>query len=278
MRVSIFTPTQRPGIDVTVESIRRQSCKAKLQWILSDELFPERWTDQECQTALYELDSRRNLDTAFFKLNKKEGYKRNLAAGYNKAMEIARSWGADIFISLQDYIWVPEDGVSNFIKMYEELEVKERFKAIYTGITSITSDPPVSEITNPNGMYTIFSRPFTAQPQNIAWMDIRYRHDIAQAYTYHVCPEIEYETNWACVPRTALYDERLSYDEDFDQAVAYENQDFAYRAKSLGYHVLIDMNNQVLSLPHKQYFAEEWAEEQPLTQKNRELCETKWGS
>lgn len=269
MKVSVFTPTQRPGIDVTHFSLMRQITEAKIQWIVSDELMDERLEDETCRLASTHLD----VNYKWFNIKKREGFVRNLAASYNQAMEIARRWDADLFVSLQDYIWVPEDGIQKWVDMYRAVDNGDGYNGIYTGLCSITSDPAPDKVKNPNGMFSIFEKHYSEQPQNIEWMDIRYKKD----FHYASVPQIEFETNWACIPRSSLYNDDLYFDEEFDKAVAYENQDYAYRARSLQIDTLIDMKNRVLSLPHKKYFAESWAFEQPLTDINRKICEEKWG-
>lgn len=268
MKVFIYTPTQRPGIDVTHHSVLRQKTEAQIKWFVFDELLDVREQDVDCTNNLDD-----DIDKTFFNHPVKEGAIKNMALGYNIGLEEARKWGADLFLSLQDYIWVPEDGVQKFVDAYRTIEVKDDYKAIFTGICSITSDPGDDKIKDINGLYTIFNEPYTDRPQNIEWMDVRYKAD----HHFASIPQIEFETNWACIPRSSLYNEELIFDEEFDKASAYENQDYAYKARSLGIDCLVDMDNKVLSLPHKRYFADEWAIEEPLTHINRELCERKWG-
>jgi hypothetical protein len=269
VKIAIFTPTQRPGIDITAFSIARQKTDHEIFWIVCDELFAER--AHVFQSVVKPIV---NCETKHFYITKKEGNPRNLARSYNTAIDYARDWDADLFISLQDYIWVPEDGVEKFATMARKVDQENDFRAIYTGITSITADPEDDQIHDLNGLFTIFKQPYDQRPQEIEWMDVRYR--VPDSADFHFVPEIEYETNWAALPHSALYDDRLYFDEEYDAGVAYENQDYAMRAQHAGYKLLIDMNNQVLSLPHKRYFSEEWAREQPLTEVNRKLTEDRW--
>lgn len=271
MKCSIFTPTQRYGIDISAFSIARQKTDAEIQWIVCDELFAER--SNVFQQVVKPIV---NCETKHFYTSKKEGNVRNLARAYNLAMDYARDWGADLFISMQDYIYVPEDGVQKFVEMYEKVEVKNDFKAIYSGICSISADPKDDLLHDREAMFSIFKEPYDKRPEEIEWMDVRYRID--PSADYHYCPTaVEFETNWAAIPASALYDEELSFDEEFDKAVAFENQDFAYRASSKGYGMLLDMDNQVLSLPHKRYFSEEWEFEKPLTKVNQKIVQDRWG-
>lgn len=271
-RVAIFTPTQRPGIDVTHCSILRQETEAKLLWLVADELYEERrevfegFASRDHAAGVYEYDH--------FMVARADGSVRNLAAAYNKGIEKARSWGADLFISLQDYIWVPRDGVQKFVDMWRFIELENNDIGIYTGICSISEDPYDDQIGDINNMYSIFKNHYWQRPETLDWLDVRYRHD--DGALYHRCPEIEWETNFACIPYHALYDERLKFDTEFDKAVAFENQDYAYCASKAGYLPYIDMRNRVISLPHKRYFADEWAREKQLTEVNCERVKDKW--
>lgn len=271
MKIAVHTPTQRAGIDVTVNSILRQKFTedVELTWILTDEIRDKR-------TDLYKYFKGTNIEVRHKWIDKEYGNQRNLARGYNLAIADARNLECDLLVSLQDYIYVPENGIQKFIDQYNLIEVEDGINGIYTGICSISSDPDSSvviDITNP---YSIFGESYNERPQEIEWIDVRYNAERATASLYQSGPAIEWETNWACIPKTALYDERLSFDEEFDKAVAYENQDYAFLAKSLGYSMLIDYSNQVISLPHKKYFSSSWAFEEPLTNLNRKLVEKKW--
>ncbi len=271
MKCAIFTPTARPGIDVTHASIMRQETEAELMWIVSDRLFPERakvfknFAEQDKQAGKY--------DYKHFYVEKKKNDARTISKSYNQAMYTARKWGADMFLSLQDYIYIPKDAVQNFIEMDRDI-TNEGFKGIYTGITSISSDPLNSRIHDLGGMYTIFDEPYFDRPEEIEWCDVRYVHN--HTHPYHYCSPVEFETNWACIPKDALYDNDLFFDEAFDEGVAYENQDYAYRAQQQGYNIFLAYNNQAISLPHKRYFKEEWAREKPLTEVNRQRTEDRW--
>lgn len=270
MKILVFTPTNKPGIDVTHASILRQKFDGELTWIVADTLFEDR-----CHVFVNFAQQNKDVYTyKHFYPQPRPFKKRTLVSSYNLALNYARENDIDLFISLQDYIWVPDDGISKFIEMYNECEIKNNLLGIYSGITSITSDPDDSEVHDTGGMYSIFNQPFYDRPQDLDWMDVRYRHNYE--YRWNFIPEIEWETNWACIPRTALYDENLNFDEEYDKGLAYENADFAKQALALGYQPIIDYENQVLSLPHKRYFSDEWENDKPLREENRKRFEAKW--
>lgn len=273
MKISIFCPTQRPGMDVTHHSIRRQKCDAELQWIFLDELYAER---REVFAAITGPDRAAGMYRTYHGwVPKKEGYHRNLAQTYNVAMDVARDWGADLFVSLQDYIYVPEDGIKKFIEM-DKFMVHQGVDCLYTGICSISLDPLDDRIHDLNGMYTIFQGSYDRRPEVIDWVDVRFNPNERSAYCE--VDTIWFEANWAAIPKKALYDDKLFFDETYDEHVAYENQDFAYRARERGFSVVMDHHNQVISLPHKRYFEAETLADGPHTIPNREKTEARWGT
>lgn len=271
MKVAIFTPTARPGFDVTHASVKRQETDAEIMWIVGDLLFDQRanvfknLAEQDRQQGLYNYKH--------FPTPKVDNNARSVSKAYNAAMYTARKWGANMFLSLQDYIYIPEDAVQKFIVMDQEIK-EENLKGIYTGITSISRDPLDREINDLNGMYTIFKEPYYDRPSEIEWCDVRYVHN--HTHSYHRASAIEFETNWACFPEDVLYSKDLFFDEIYDDGVAYENQDYAFRAIQQGFEVFVAYNNQAISLPHKRYFSEEWAKEEPLTEVNRKITEDRW--
>lgn len=266
-KISVFTPTQRTGMDVTHHSLRRQTGDHEIIWMMSDELYHQRWD------VFRNAVAQDNFETIYFNIPKRDGYVRNLVRSYNSAMERAREEGCDLFVSLQDYIWIPDDGLDQFVQAAENFEDQ---KCILSGITHISSEPDEDKVYDLNGLYTIFEEAYLKKPKLLNWKDARFKPSDIDVLYRQTTP-IEWETNWAAIPRAALYDERLQFDEDYDKAVAYENQDFAFQAADLGYSVVICPQNQAISLPHKKYFSQSWAFEQPLTETNRQLCEEKWG-
>jgi GT2 family glycosyltransferase len=210
-----------------------------------------------------------------FKMSKKTGDERNLAASYNQALRFAREMDCDGFVSLQDYIWIPEDGIQRFIDASEKIDDPH----ILTGICHITEDPTPDKVVDVENYFSIFAEPYDEEPTTIKWEDVRKVNNekfTADPEALLSTSPVEWEANWAYIPREALHDTRLRYDEDFDRYVAYENQDYAYRALELGYFTMIDTHNIAKSLPHKAYWPEQEAHEGPLTEFNRQLIEEKY--
>jgi len=197
--------------------------------------------------------------------------KRNLVAAYNAAADCFCDLNADLFISYQDYIWLPEDGIERFSVLHSSLP-----DFLITGVTHISADPYEYNIKNLNGLYTIFKEPFTDKPNRIMWEDVRvkeiYSPEANDVYAIH--PE-HWESNWSAVPGYILKD-GMRWDINFDSGIAYENMDFAIRCdKELGIQSIMDRKNISISLPHKKYF--EGEEEEIKKFNNRQMFEEKWG-
>src|SRR5206468_11746908 len=99
-RISVVTVTRRPGsIDITGGGLSRQTL-ADFEWILWDELFD--WRHEE--VAAYVDDERLHHIPATMR----PGALWNLHKSYNEALRLCRG---RLVVSLQDYIWIPDDGL-----------------------------------------------------------------------------------------------------------------------------------------------------------------------
>lgn len=260
--IAVFTPTRLfGGLDVAVSSLIRQR-RRDILWIVADELVEDRkgvWDIIRTSVP---------FDVELFRLEKQPGFQRNLAASYNKAMEIARARSCAIFVSMQDYFWIPDDGLDSF-----EALAMTYPNDLFTGTAHLTARPSESLVTNPYGLFTVFERPYTLKPPST---DL-WREDVRPQDALHETTAIEWETNWAALGSQVLYSE-LTYDEEFDRGVAYENQDFAMTCiTELGSRVIHDTENVALGLPHKLYFPGIHDPEAAETHVNRERVAQKWG-
>lgn len=258
-KVYVFTPTCRyGGVDVTFYSVERQTEK-DIMWVVSDDLEEERHDMWDYLSTQIDLIWGRSPA-------RREGDYRNLAASYNAAVELAlEDPDAELFVTLQDYIWAPHDGVEKF------LEVSRRNpRSLLTGLCSISSDPDPSKVVDLEGHFSIFDRGYDERPVDIDWMDCRMEHCNGLKPGNH----FEWEANWAAVPMVLLR-EGLRWDREYDRGVAYENQDLAIKAiTEFDSSVLIDCENHAISLPHKKYFPEE--EKRDCVMNNKEWHEKRW--
>lgn len=143
-------------------------------------------------------------------------------------------------------------------------------------MTHISNDPTPDKVFDPNGDFTIFEKAYNEKPRSIQWEDVR----VSEIYTGYDKGSVlaveagHFEANWSAIP-VSKFDEGIFWDEEYDQGVAYENCDYAQRAKrQTDCQVLLDTANQVISLPHKDYF--EGEREDIMKNTNRWLYESKW--
>jgi hypothetical protein len=263
-RIALFLPTFRSGgIDVFEASMQRQSVNPDVIYVADNKERIDEWD----QVAL-------NLGQKIHLLYppKSLGDIRNLAKAYNEAAFNSVKSECDLFISLQDYIWIPENGIERFSYLHQKDP-----NALLTGITNISKDPLPEEIHDISGNYTIFKEPFYNKPKEIDWFDVRETdiYNFADAEVLRIYPE-HWEANWAAVP-VDMFRRRIKWDVAFDKGIAYENQDFAKQCnKETGCDVLMDRKNTAISLPHKKYWPNEESDIRKYS--NRWLFEDKWAS
>jgi glycosyltransferase involved in cell wall biosynthesis len=269
--ICCFVPTNRPGgIDVLEASIMRQTLKPT-DLIIADELAEVR--EKEWNNFGERLKEE-NISVIIFKPQQTiRNAARNLVAAYNEGVDICRGLGYkddDLFISLQDYIYVPDEGIERFFWLHTIAP-----DALLTGVTDISIDPFPNQIKDINGHYTIFKEPYTDKPSRILWEDPRPRvlYNTKENKIISVDPE-HWEANWAAIP-FKLFNMGARWSEIYDTGYAYENMDFALKcSRELGAQVLMDAANCVISLPHKEYWPNEVEDLQKFN--NRTLYEKLW--
>lgn len=268
MKVAVFVPTFRPGgIDVTEASLLRQTHRDFIL-LVCDNRERDWWWELVAERNSVKIGNIRPP-----KINSENGEIRNLARAYNLAAETCLESGCDLLVSLQDYIWLPSDGVERFVKLREILGSE----IIMTGLTSISLDPRADAVYDPEGAYTIFKEPYRQMPKEMKWHDVRkteiYRNLLIDeaAEIISIAPD-HWEANWAAVPKEVL--ERVKWDEVYDKGIAYENADFAMCCDSLGVKTILDGKNHAISLPHFDYFAGQ--KEDIVTYSNRAFFDERW--
>ena len=260
-KVLVFVPTiHYGGLDMLFASLERQEYPYDL--CMADELVNER-------IDVYEehgfIDKTVFVDCAI-----QPGNVRALAQAYNNAAEYAVDMDYELMISLQDYIWIPNDG----IKMFTEVHRTHK-NCLITGLVSLSDAPSDQAIENPHGMYSIFKKPLITKPRGISWEDPRFTTLYKNAPNITACAPEHWEANWAAIPVNILK-EGIRWDLSFDEGVAYENMDFAKKCElELGTPVVLDKRNHAVGIPHREI----WTEEKELLDRytNRWAYEGKWG-
>lgn len=260
-QVLVFVPTNRyGGLDILFSSLKRQNYQFVLA--MADEYVNER---------IHIYDSHDMLENSIFvECIRQPGDARALAQAYNNAADLAISMEFDLMVSLQDYIWVPENGIELFVEVH-----KEHPNALLTGLVSLSEAPSDHAISDPEGLYTIFNEPLTGRPEGISWHDVRATDLYPGSEEIVACTTTHWEANWAAIP-VELFRKGARWDLEYDAGIAYENQDFAnFCEKQFGTPCILDKRNLAIGVPHRQIWPQE--EKDLERYNNRWLHEEKWG-
>jgi len=243
MKVAVGIITKRKGgIDVIEASLLRQTYRDFVLFVIDEHERNYWWEKVHPEVVCIQPP---------FKGNRP----RNLARAYNLMAQYVDE--ADLFISLQDYIWLPEDGIERFVECYKASGDKN----LYTGLTSISADPTVEDIFDIEGAYSIFKEAWYKKPDEIAWHDARdsFYGEIGIDDTLRIIQIADpnhFEMNWAAIPVSLLRD-GLTWDESYDEGIACENNKLALDAiVKYDCGIVLDRDNHAISFPHRDYFDE----------------------
>lgn len=229
-KISVMHLTARHGgIDILWANLRRQT-EQDFELVIVDAL----WREREQEVKDYINDPRlvyvRQSD-------KREGAYTNLAHADNEGF---RACSGELIVCLQDYIWIRPDGLEKY--WYHHQNNPEGI--LVTGIGDQYSHPlPI----NNDGKVTVFPEPYTKRPEHVCWVDPRRRPGLP---SFRECEPVEWELNWASIPRKVIYD-LGGMDEQFDfEGFAWDNTYIAMKAKMAGYKIYIDETNECMGFDH----------------------------
>jgi hypothetical protein len=209
-------------------------------------------------------------NTVFVDCIKQPGNVRALAQAYNNAADYAVDAGFDLFVSLQDYIWIPDNGIEMFVEDHATYP-----KCLLTGLVSLSDAPSDQAIANPCGMYSIFIEPLTDKPKGISWHDVRGTDLYPDGGEVVACDPRHWEANWAAIP-VELFKQGMRWDLNYDEGIAYENVDFAKRCElEFKTPCILDKRNLAIGIPHREIWPKE--KEELDRYNNRWVYEEKWG-
>jgi hypothetical protein len=240
-RISVVTVTRRPGsIDITWGGLRRQTL-ADFEWILCDELYD--WRHEE--VAAYVDDDRlRHIPAPI-----RPGAVWNLHKSYNKALRLCRG---RFVVSLQDYIWIPDDGLRHFWEAYQTLGPR----ALVTGLATLWDLP--SKVADPLGKVSLFETPGERRPTVMTRPD----HRAGGEGRLVERPFWMWELNWGGAPLAAFYELGGFPEEHDDLFYSCDNATIAGCAAGLGYRIYVDNANECRLLDHGGLFPKppDWEE------------------
>jgi len=231
----VYISNRSGGLDILRGNLQRQTIQ-DFEVIFVDGLYHKR----------------KNAVASFFKdfdlyhlpepeMKPEEGYVHLLSRCWNTAFKHCTG---EVIIALQDYIYVPYDGFEKFIYVYERNKT-----ALISGVGHQYSEPGINNVMRENCDISIFSMNYYAKPKNKCWTDPRVR-----GTDLRVGIPIEWEANWALIPREVIY-KLGGMDEEYDKhGFGYDNTNIAERAAYLGHPILIDQANEVFCIHHENIF------------------------
>lgn len=238
MKLSVVYVTNRPGgMDILLDNLNRQTFK-DFELILADELYKERKTEVELLFAKYPVKH-------FKPREKQEGDVWNLNKAYNDALDKVEG---ELVVFLQDYIWIPANGLERFWDIYE-----------------LYPNAPVTgcghKAQKSNGI---------KRPAGISEVDDRVNGEkrlVESDWTY-------YELNWASCPTKYL----VRFDETMDTYYGGENQVFALQVFKKCGIIYLDRLNECVGHPQDIFGRpEDWEEKHAnkgfLNKKIQEICQ-----
>ena len=220
------------GIDILWANMKRQT-EQDFELVIVDAL----WKEREKEVKEYINDPRLKY---IRQSDKKEGAHTNLAHADNEAF---RACEGELIVCLQDYIWIPPNGLEKYWEAHKAYDGK----ILITGVGHQYDYPGVSEMTDPKGKITVFEKPYTRPPEAQCWGDPRMRMDLG---TFYMCQPQDWEMNYCAIPRKVIH-ELGGMDEQYDfEGFAWDNVNIAVRADMLGYRAYIDQTNECKGFNH----------------------------
>lgn len=251
-KIAVFTPTaQFGGLDITWSSLVRQTVANSIEWIVADTKL-----DLRADLYLEMKESRVLAGVTLLEVPLRPGYDNNLASSYVAAMEAARKMGADLFISLQDYIYLDEWMVERWAGI--AMDYPTSFDLV-SGLCSMADNPGADAVADPEGLYSVFAEPFISRPEESYWwsdLEVRGLGRLDPPGLYITGSPYDWELNWCMIPRAILRDDSLNFDPEFDRGIGKDHQVYALQCTESrhGSKIIVDTKSHAIGLPHKLYF------------------------
>lgn len=239
----LYVSNRYGGLDILKASLKRQSFK-DFEIVFVDGLYDKRKDIVPEYFKDFKIKHIKELD-----LKPEEGYKAKLARCINQGF---KNCEGELIVSIQDYIYVPFYGLQKYWDFYLENKT-----ALVTGISHQYYYPCKEDITNPEGLITVFENEYTKKPELKVWQDPR---DDGTRDIRGVINPIEWELNWASIP-TAVLKDVGGCDESYDlHGFGYDNANLAIRIAMLGYPIYLDSTNEVFCFRHDDWWVNEYKE------------------
>ena len=219
MKISVITPSTRPGMLPIIEKCLKRQDFSDFEWII---VHPEKYSLQilklmgsnERYTNL--MDPPKNKDDFW-----------TLCKAWNKAYAHAKG---DLIVNIQDGIWFPPDILSRFWFHYQK-----RPRILVSAI---------------GHQYDEFDD--LGMPVNKVWHDPRARNDIS----FQEVPPSEMEMVMCSVPKTAIL-ECGGIDEEYDTCNGAQEKEMCWRLNKMNWDFYIDHTIEYRAIHHPR-LTENW--------------------
>jgi len=207
IRISIVSPSIRPkGLEIVASAVSKQSFRG-FEWLVGTPFVPKLNTDNIPNFKWVED----NFKDGVWSLNRI----------YNKMFKEAKG---EIIVSLQDWVWVPPDGLQKFVDAME---------SISEGIISGVGDQ--------------YEKMGDFKPEVKIWSDPR--KTIEHGTFYEINPS-DIEFNWCAFTKDAIlkvggFCERLDF-----TGYGMDGYQVCERWDALGYKFYIDQSNESFTIRH----------------------------
>lgn len=252
MTVAIFTPTRHPGIAVSAHGVRRQDTNQDIIWLVADTLHRDFLYEWGVSEGIYTTC---NFEPVRGWNEKSSDRVSNLAAMSNWALREARKYQVDLLIFLQDFIWMPPDGLEKFLA-----DAQTHPFALLTGAVDAANAYPFG-VVDADDPWDIFDGKSDQKPWEPYELDTRLQFGMPPGLvTNHA-----WEINYGALPY-ALINAGVDFDEDYDYGTQWENTQFSFdiarkfarpENRIAGQHagyVWWNPDNRAIALPHREYF------------------------
>ncbi|MCC7571449.1 glycosyltransferase family 2 protein [Candidatus Micrarchaeota archaeon] len=206
-------------------NISNQTYK-NIEWIVVDDYKENR------ATIMQEYCDKYGIDGRYIRGTPKKHRKYSLAQANNKAWQSAEG---ELFVFLQDFIIMPVDGIERLVDIY-----RHNPDALIAPVDTLHKSrikPDTSKEDWFAGEVDVIGDYVS---KNIRCKNIGMRES-NNPY--------DFEQNYAAVPMKIIRELNGWY-EFFDDALGYDNTEFAFRAMDLGYRLIVDDTNECTSLDH----------------------------
>lgn len=235
MKISVLNITNKPGgIDVLKDNLDKQTVE-DFELIIIDALYD--WRKEEVRQyfegAKYRVIHRPEPP-------KGTGDAWALNKSYNEGL---RASGGTLIVSLQDYIWIPADGLEKFWDTWSEYGSK----AAVCGIGHKALYP--NKYDDLGGKISIWQEPYRGVPEGISEADHRWD---GKRQVEEISRNL-FELNWAAVPRQGFFDIG-GFDEEYDQGYSCDNFNISFRLSLIEYRFFLDKTNECIGFNQRDIF------------------------